>query len=255
MPPSPATPTGWSRRAASAPEAVTIRATWLRPGTTTVTVGTCCRPGRRRRRPRLLFAAAAEHARMRSTRIAIAATAAMMMFRRRRDRSTTTSVSELAKLVSRFIGRILPAIRNKRQQCRLPPLYYANKSPACNCTAPQPPLKRLFLRTAAPLTPTRVVAKLKRAWCKVDARIYHREVERDDRKLRDPWLDRHRPACRRDRQAAHAGQGPGRLPDHHPARHRRRACSPASSARRSAGTTRARPPDSSPRSSAPSSSS
>ena len=34
-PPSPATPTGWSRRAASAPDAVTTRATWLRPGTTT----------------------------------------------------------------------------------------------------------------------------------------------------------------------------------------------------------------------------
>ena len=35
-------------------------------------------------------------------------TAAMMMFRLRFDRSTTTSVSELEKLVSRFIGRIFP---------------------------------------------------------------------------------------------------------------------------------------------------
>ena len=50
MPPSPAMPTGWSRRAASAPLAVTVRATWLRPGTMTVTVGTWPpRPGRRRR--------------------------------------------------------------------------------------------------------------------------------------------------------------------------------------------------------------
>ena len=38
-PPWPAMPTGWSRRAASAPLAVTVRATSLRPGTITVTVG------------------------------------------------------------------------------------------------------------------------------------------------------------------------------------------------------------------------
>jgi hypothetical protein len=99
---------------------------------------------------------------------ATTATAAMMMFRRRFDRSTTTSVSELEKLVSRFISRILPANRNEQQQSTLPALYYANKSP--DATAPEPEfVERLFLRTAAPLTPTRVVAKLKRAWSKVAA--------------------------------------------------------------------------------------
>ena len=40
-PPSPATPTGMSRRAASEPVAVIVRATSLRPGTMTVTVGIC----------------------------------------------------------------------------------------------------------------------------------------------------------------------------------------------------------------------
>jgi uncharacterized membrane protein YeaQ/YmgE (transglycosylase-associated protein family) len=111
------------------------------------------------------------------TRRAIAATAAMTMFRLRRDRSTTTSVSELAKLDSRFIGRILSAIRNQQQHHIVQPLYYANKSPGA--TAPPPPLvKRLFLRTAAPLTPTRVVAMLKRAWSKDNAPFYHREVGR-----------------------------------------------------------------------------
>jgi uncharacterized membrane protein YeaQ/YmgE (transglycosylase-associated protein family) len=48
-----------------------------------------------------------------------------------------------------------------------PPLYYANKSPRATAL-PKPPLKRDFLRTAAPLTPTRVVAMLKRACCKAD---------------------------------------------------------------------------------------
>jgi hypothetical protein len=89
-------------------------------------------------------------------------TAAMMMFRRRLDRSTTTSVSELEKLVSRFIKRILSAIRNQQQQNSLLQLYYANKSLRATAQRSQS-VKRLFLRTAAPLTPTRVVAKLKRA--------------------------------------------------------------------------------------------
>jgi hypothetical protein len=61
----------------------------------------------------------------------------MIMFRRRRDRSTTTSVSEFAKLDSRFIGRILPAIRNEQQQSELQPLYYANKSPVATDRLPR----------------------------------------------------------------------------------------------------------------------
>jgi len=87
------------------------------------------------------------------------------MFRRRFDRSTTTSVSELEKLVSRFIGRILPAIRNMQQQSVLPLLYYANKSPGATAPSSQQ-VKSVFLRTAAPLTRTRVVAKVKREWSK-----------------------------------------------------------------------------------------
>jgi hypothetical protein len=90
------------------------------------------------------------------------ATAAIMMFRRRRERSTTTSVSELAKVVSRFISRILSAIRNKRQLSEPPPLYYLNNSPRATAP-PAPPVERLFLRTAAPVTQTRVVAIVKRA--------------------------------------------------------------------------------------------
>jgi hypothetical protein len=86
------------------------------------------------------------------------ATTAMMMFRLRRDRSTTTSVSELAKWVSRFIKRILSAIRAHAEAAILKPLYYANKSPGA--TAPVlPSVESDFLQTAAPLTPTRVVAK------------------------------------------------------------------------------------------------
>jgi uncharacterized membrane protein YeaQ/YmgE (transglycosylase-associated protein family) len=101
----------------------------------------------------------------------------MMMFRRRVDRSTTTSVSELEKLVSRFIRRILSANRNQQQRNELLLLYYANNS--LRATAlPQPPVKSLFLRTVAPVTPKRVVAKLKRAWSKVEAPFYHREVGR-----------------------------------------------------------------------------
>jgi uncharacterized membrane protein YeaQ/YmgE (transglycosylase-associated protein family) len=92
-----------------------------------------------------------------------------MTFRLRLERSTTTSVSELAKVDSRFISRILPAIRrNNQQQNRLPPLYYANKSPGATAT-PLSVVKRLFRLTAAPVTPTRVVAKLKRACAWVDA--------------------------------------------------------------------------------------
>ena len=83
---------------------------------------------------------------------------AMMMFRLRRERSTTTSVSELAKWVSRFIGRILSAIHAQWIAAILQALYYANKSPGA--TAPAlPPVESDFLQTAAPLTPTRVVAK------------------------------------------------------------------------------------------------
>ena len=44
IPPSPATPTGMSTRAARDPVAAIVRATWIRPGTTTVTVGTCPPP-------------------------------------------------------------------------------------------------------------------------------------------------------------------------------------------------------------------
>jgi uncharacterized membrane protein YeaQ/YmgE (transglycosylase-associated protein family) len=101
----------------------------------------------------------------------------MMMFRRRVDRSTTTSVSELEKLASRFIRRILSANRNQQQRSELLLLYYANNSLRATALA-TPPVERLFLRTAAPLTPTRVVAKLKRAWSKDDAPFYHREVGR-----------------------------------------------------------------------------
>ena len=55
-------------------------------------------------------------------RIAMPATAAMMMFRLRFDRSTTTRVSELEKLVSRFIRRIFPPFVisgsiNRRRRC------------------------------------------------------------------------------------------------------------------------------------------
>jgi hypothetical protein len=82
----------------------------------------------------------------------------MMMLRLRRDRSTTTSVSELAKWVSRFISRILSASRPPEAAAILRALYYANKSPGA--TAPVlPPVESDFLQTAAPLTPTRVVAK------------------------------------------------------------------------------------------------
>ncbi len=164
IPPSPAIPTAWSRRAASAPEAVRTRATWLWPGTTMLTVGIWPRPpGAAAPVPPPCSSLLPPNMKKAISAAARTATAAIMIFRRRRERSTTTSVSELAKVVSRFIGRILPAIhRNKRQQSTLQALYYPNKSPHATAL-PAPPLKRLFLPTAAPVTRTRVVAIVKRA--------------------------------------------------------------------------------------------
>ena len=168
MPPSPATPTGISTRAASDPVAAIVRATWVRPGTTTVTVGTCPPPGPAPAPPAACSLPPPPKMTKAATRAAIPITAAMMMFRRRVDRSTTTSVSELEKLVSRFIRRILSANRNQQQR-KLPlSLYYANNSLRATALR-SPPVERLFLRTAAPLTRTRVVAMLKRAWSKADA--------------------------------------------------------------------------------------
>ena len=103
-------------------EAVTIRATWLRPGTTTVTVGIW--PRRRRGRAGGVLAATGEHDEGQHQRQHDQARDDDLP--PTRERSTTTSVSELWNV---FPGSSHSFCPSRSRSCTLHQLYYPNKSP------------------------------------------------------------------------------------------------------------------------------